>query len=116
MEKANVRKLSRLHAIKCHKCGSKAPADSFEFRGFKVRGWTCGKCGEKILNPDDAQRIFAINKLYSQKQPLTAKIAKVGNSFVLRIPKALVDALGLEEKSVMSIKVVDSKNVSFHVA
>ncbi|MCX6767178.1 MAG: hypothetical protein NTY90_00385 [Candidatus Micrarchaeota archaeon] len=50
-------------SLKCHKCGKWAGPTSLDFRGFRVRGWECG-CGEKYLHPDDAEKMFAINKLF----------------------------------------------------
>ena len=102
-------------SLRCTSCGGIARPDSFDFRGFRVGGWVCAKCGEKIINPDDAQRIFAINKL-TQKQPLTAKIAKVGNSFVLRIPKAFVEALGLKDKNSLEIRVTAPNKITLGLA
>ncbi len=99
--------------IKCS-CGSWALSDTFSFRGFKVRGWMCGKCGQKMLDPRDSERIFAINKL-SQKQTLTAKIAKVGNSFVFRVPMEIISALNLKDKEQLEVRIADNKRVEFTV-
>ncbi|MBI5036630.1 YgiT-type zinc finger protein, partial [Candidatus Micrarchaeota archaeon] len=88
--------------------------DKFNFRGFEVKGWVCKKCGEKILDPEDSGRIFAINKL-AQKQTLTARIAKVGNSFVFRVPMEIISALNLKDKGQLEVRIADNKRVEFTV-
>jgi len=100
-------------SLKCHKCGKWAAPTSLDFRGFRVRGWEC-ECGEKYINPVDAEKIFAVNKLL-RKEKLVARIAKVGNSFVFRVPKELVTALGLKASGTLEIKVVGRNRICFSI-
>ncbi len=100
--------------LKCVFCSGWAAPARFHYREYLVRGWVCEKCGEKIIHHDDAGRILAINKLAHQKK-LTARIAKVGNSFVFRIPKEVIVALGLKDKEVLSMSISNPKLISFAI-
>jgi hypothetical protein len=100
--------------LKCVFCKGWAEPSRFQFMEFYVRGWVCPKCGEKIINSEDAGKILAINKLAHEKK-LTAKIAKVGNSFVFRIPKEVIVALGLKDKEVLNMSISNPKLISFAI-
>ena len=71
--------------IKCV-CGKEMKEIHTKFEGFDVRGWTCG-CGEELLNPVDVNAILKLKK--AVKVGITAKIGKVGNNLVVRIPKVI---------------------------
>ncbi|MBI5224267.1 AbrB/MazE/SpoVT family DNA-binding domain-containing protein [Candidatus Micrarchaeota archaeon] len=101
--------------IKCHVCGHFAKESKFGFRGYDVRGFSCQNCGEKTIHSEDAGRIFAINKLQNEKK-LHAKIAKVGNSFVFRIPKEIITALNLKDKGILEVRVASPKLITFSIA
>jgi hypothetical protein len=90
--------------IKCACGGWASPIDNMSLEGYVVRGWECRECGEKYINPADANYVLAIKKLEGEK--LQGKITKVGNSYALRLPKKLVDAMGYKigEKIEITLK------------
>lgn len=65
--------------------------------GFEARGWKCPKCGEGIMLGEDAQKAFVFNQL---KEGIPVKIGKLGNSYIIRIPKRVYDAFGMKNKEV----------------
>ncbi|MBI5036791.1 AbrB/MazE/SpoVT family DNA-binding domain-containing protein [Candidatus Micrarchaeota archaeon] len=81
--------------IKCVSCGGWAKPAKIRIDGLQIRGWQC-ECGEQILNSDDAEWLLLMNK--TKKKAFTAKVSKVGNSYSVRLPKEIVDVLGLKEQ------------------
>jgi len=82
-------------SLKCHRCGKWARPAKLRFEGYEVRGWRCA-CGEEYFHPDDAERLLLMNK--ARREKMQTKVSKVGNSYSVRIPKAIVDALKLKGK------------------
>ena len=81
--------------LKCVKCGKWAKPDTIRLEGFKVRGWKCPKCGETYLHQGDANRVLAYNKL--KNEVIKSKLSYSGNSLIVRIPKNIVNSLGLKK-------------------
>ena len=81
--------------LKCVKCGKWAKPDNIRLEGFKVRGWKCSKCGETYLHPGDANKVLAYNKL--KNEVIKSKLSYSGNSLIVRIPKNIVNSLGLKK-------------------
>lgn len=73
-------------ALKCI-CGGTAKETLLSYKGFKLRGWKCSKCSEEITDPRDFNAYMELKR----KQKLKVKVGKLGNSLVLRIPKAIQD-------------------------
>ena len=94
--------------IKCP-CGKWTIPKEFKVDGFKIRGSECNNCGEIYFNSEDANRALIFNKI--KNDVLSGKITKAGNSYVLRLPKRLVDALDLTVGSTVAISVEDEKTV-----
>ncbi len=72
---------------KCHVCGSIMKKEKVKVKlgdqSIEVDGVRCGKCGEVLLNPEQAQKLLALNKLYAG---IEAKVGALGKSLVVRIP------------------------------
>jgi len=83
-------------------CGTKTVPKQFRLEGIKVRGSECPKCGEAYFNSEDANRALIYNKI--KHEIMSGKVAKAGNSYVLRLPKKLVSALGLSVGRTIDIK------------
>ena len=66
--------------------------DHFKFEG--IRGSECPGCGESYLNGEDAFKLSEFRKV--KDSIMEGKIAKSGNSYVVRLPIGIVRALGLE--------------------
>lgn len=95
--------------IKCL-CGKLAkPTRKMNLEGYSVRGWECLSCGEKFINPEDANFVLAIKKL--EKEKLKGKITKTGNSYALRLPKKLVDSVGYKVGDVVEINLKGPKKI-----
>lgn len=90
-------------SIKCI-CGNWTKSKKFRIEGFEVRGSECPKCGESYLNPEDTYALSEFRKI--KDEILEGKIAKSGNSYVVRLPIKLVRALGLKtgEKVQLAVK------------
>ncbi|MBI5159327.1 AbrB/MazE/SpoVT family DNA-binding domain-containing protein [Candidatus Micrarchaeota archaeon] len=86
--------------LKCVRCTRFATPAKLRIDGAEIRGWKC-KCGEEYLHPADAEWLLLMKK--SEREKLTAKVTKIGNSYSVRIPKEIVDALDLSQK-VLTIK------------
>ena len=87
--------------LRCVKCGLWAKPNGFRIEGVAVRGWKCS-CGESYLNPVDANRVLAYNKL--KHEVLKSKVSYSGNSLIVRLPAAFAKALGLEKGGPLEIK------------
>ncbi len=90
-------------SVKCI-CGEWTKPKMFHIDGFDIRGSECPKCGESYLNGEDAYKLSEFRKI--KDMILEGKIAKSGNSYVVRLPIDVVRAMGLEsgEKIKLSIK------------
>ena len=94
--------------IKCQ-CGEWTKPKEFNIDGFKMRGSECPGCGETYLNPEDANQALIYNKI--KNEVLTGKVAKSGNSIVVRLPKRLVEALNLTAGETVTISFENPKTV-----
>jgi len=73
-----------------------------KFNQYKIDGWKCS-CREVYYNPEQAQRILLLNKL--RKKMIKAKLGKIRSNLILRLPKDVEQALGLEKGEDVFIKV-----------
>jgi hypothetical protein len=94
--------------IKCQ-CGKWTEPKEFNIDGFKMRGSECSSCGETYFNPEDANQALIYNKI--KNEVLTGKVAKSGNSIVVRLPKRLVEALNLTAGETVTISFENPKTV-----
>lgn len=78
--------------IKCD-CGTWAKPHKFHIEGFLVRGWRCPKCKEEYYS-GDIEKVLMLNKL--KKRPLSVKVGKLGESWIVRIPKDICTVVGLK--------------------
>lgn len=88
--------------VKCV-CGIWTKPKVFSIEGFKVRGSECPKCKEAYLNPEDLYTVSEYRKV--KDALLEGRIAKSGNSYVVRLPIELVRALCLKMGGKVQIKV-----------
>lgn len=81
---------------KCHVCGSVMKKEKVKVKlgdqTIEVDGVRCANCGEVLLNPEQAQRLLALNKLYAG---IEAKVGALGKSLVVRIPADVKEFLKL---------------------
>jgi AbrB family looped-hinge helix DNA binding protein len=88
--------------MKCVKCGKTARPAKLRFQGQPIDGWKC-KCGESYFDPAQAQRILLLNKI--KKEAFRVKVGKVRSNLIVRIPKKIAEALGLESGEEVTLKV-----------
>lgn len=96
--------------LKCALCGKKAyRKKGMKFNSYTIDGWRCSGCGEEYFDSDQAQRILLLNKL--KKKGFELKLNRVKSNLILRIPKAVSEVLGLNEKSVVNFKLKNDKEI-----
>jgi len=78
------------------------------FNKFKLNGWKC-RCGEVYFDPEQAQRILILNKL--RKEAIRVKLGRIRSNLILRVPKAVEEALGLKKGKEVTLKVKDKEIV-----
>ena len=89
--------------MKCQNCDKKMNyVKSIDFNGFKIDGYSC-TCGEVYFDPEQAQKVLLLNKL--QKETIKAKLGKIRSNLILRVPKDIEIALGLEKGEEVAIKI-----------
>jgi len=98
--------MTKEKGMKCINCGKIAKSVKLSFQGQKIEGWKCS-CGEEYFDPAQAQRILHQNKM--KYQIIEAKLGKIKSNLILRIPKAIEEALGLEKGEKIKMKIKDSK-------
>ena len=98
--------------IKCP-CGAWTKPKIFRIEGFRIRGSECKKCGEGYFDSHDFHFLSEYRKV--KDAVLEGKVAKSGNSYVVRLPIELVRAFGLEIGETVSLKVKSPKEVVLSV-
>ncbi len=95
--------------MKCHNCNKamKRRTD-LKFNKHTVKGWKCS-CGEEYFDSEDAQRILLLNKLKNKGFEL--KLNRVKSNLILRIPKEVGKAMGLNEKDIVHFSMKNDKEI-----
>jgi len=93
--------------LKCPECGGDAEPMMINVSGLGVTGWRC-KCGYEMLSPSELEKAY--NFLQAQKHE-RVKISKRGNSYMITIPKAIADAINIEELDMAEIYLKDRKTI-----
>ncbi len=88
--------------MKCISCGKTARPAKLSFQGRKIDGWKC-TCGEEYFEPEQAQRILLLNQV--RKEVYRAKLGRIRSNLILRIPKAVADALELRAGEEVTLRV-----------
>ena len=100
MAKTDLNKLR----INCG-CGGRMQNTITTWRGIKVRGWKCKKCGEEVLNPVDAQKALEIARARKNNE-LKVKFRKSGKSTIITVPQIITEKFNIREgaKAEWSVK------------
>jgi len=98
--------------MKCVSCGGWAEETTVTVDGFEMRAWRCEKCGEEYLHPEDAEKALVLNKYKKGKK---VKVGTLGESTIVRIPKELVEALGLEKGRIIEIRARDARHIELEI-
>lgn len=85
---------------KCAKCSKIMKKTEVSLSGFRVRAWRCS-CGEELLHPADAERVFLFNKLKDKK--LKVSVGVSNRTFIIRIPKEVAETYKLQKGEKLEI-------------
>jgi hypothetical protein len=96
--------------MKCTSCGRTAREARLRFQGRDISGWKCS-CGEQYFDPAEAQKILHLNRIMKQRYEVT--VGQMRSNLIIRIPKELAEALGLEKGGKVMLKADNQKR--FHV-
>ena len=97
-----------MNGMKCVKCGGTAKKAKLSFQGFVIDGWKC-KCGEEYFDPQQAEKILLFNKLKNSK--FKVKIGQIRSNLIVRIPKEVQKALGLEKGEELTLKIPSKQKI-----
>ncbi|PIN87320.1 hypothetical protein COV19_00365 [Candidatus Woesearchaeota archaeon CG10_big_fil_rev_8_21_14_0_10_44_13] len=93
--------------MKCHRCGKGMKfAKGLKFNQSKIDGWRCG-CGETYFDPGQAQKILLLNKL--KKEAIKIRLGRIRSNLILRVPKAVEDALGWEKGKEVTLRIKEKE-------
>lgn len=94
--------MSKKKGMKCQ-CGKSTDETHLNIDGFKIKAWKCESCGEEYLDSAEAQFLLMMKKM--QKKPHTAKVGVLGDSYIIRIPKEIVEYMQIKkgEKAKISL-------------
>ena len=95
--------------MKCVMCGGNTVRKKVDYSEYGVflgnfKAEVCKKCGETYLNEETAEKIQNKSKelgLFGLAKK--AKVAEVGNSIAIRIPKEIATFLGLKKGKEVTI-------------
>ncbi len=96
--------------MKCIMCGGKEEEKMVEHKEFgislgKFKGMVCTSCGEVFFDAQTADKIQARSKelgLFGLSSKKT-KVAQVGNSLAIRIPKEIAKFINLKKEEEVRI-------------
>jgi hypothetical protein len=98
--------------LTCPECPGICQPTTIDMEGLPIKGWECDKCGFKIVAPEDVGRAY--NYLQAKKHA-RVKISKRGNSYMITIPKAIVDALELDKVKELEVYLEDEHTIAVKV-
>ena len=91
------------------KCGGNIVLDRGLVENFLVECLKCDKCGDTLFTPEQARQLIRLREANMEIEG-KRKIIKVGSSIAALLPKK-VEAFGIKEGVVGSIKVLSSKSL-----
>lgn len=95
--------MSNKDGMKCS-CGEIANLTYTNIDGYKIKAWKCEVCGEEYLDSADAEFLLLMKKL--KKKPHSAKVGLLGESYIIRIPKEIVEYMHIEKGEETKISLV----------
>jgi hypothetical protein len=73
----------------CSKCGKKVSRELEIKNGFKIRSIFCMNCKKRIYHPVDVEEYRKFTQL--RQRPFAVKLRMVGHSYVVSIPREIID-------------------------
>ena len=102
----------KLGSLKCPDCGSKCGRTTLKVEDITVNGWQCESCGYELIDPAEIEQAYFI--LRARKKE-AVKISKRGNSFMVTIPKRIVEVMGIKNHSDARICMKDKRTIEIEV-
>ena len=84
------------NTILCGKCKTRMKKATLIRSGFEMRALLCGKCGNKVIHPQDEDEYKTFLNL--KNKTFKVKLRLVGNSYAVSIPKEIVNFMHEQEK------------------
>lgn len=94
--------------IKCPDCGKKCKPTNVEVAGAEVKGWRC-ECGYELISPEEIEKAYLFMQAKKRER---VKISKRGNSYMITIPKAIADAIDIDNVNVAEVFLKDKNTIS----
>lgn len=80
--------------LKCPQCSGICKQTELNVEGLKVNGWRCENCSYEIISPEEVEKAH----LYLQARKIEkVKISKRGNSYMITIPKKILNAVKIKK-------------------
>ncbi len=76
-------------------CGKLAEETHVNLDGHRIKAWKCKDCDEEYLDSAEAQFLLMRKKM--EKRPLTATVGVLGDSYIIRIPKEIVEFMQIRK-------------------
>jgi hypothetical protein len=98
-------------SVRCPDCAKECKPASIDVGGEPVAGWRCD-CGYELIHPADIEKAYLF--LQARKRERVV-ISKRGNSYMVTIPKAIADAMGIESGREAEVFLKDRRTISIVV-
>jgi hypothetical protein len=96
----------------CQVCSWKMQKTKVTVQGMQIRAWECAKCSETVLHPEDAQKIFVLNKL---RKGIPVKVGRLGTSLMVRFPKEFTEYYNIEKGRDLILRAEDESRFEITV-
>ncbi|MBI5332219.1 MAG: AbrB/MazE/SpoVT family DNA-binding domain-containing protein [Candidatus Aenigmarchaeota archaeon] len=100
--------ISKLAEIPCE-CGETAKAAALNYKDYLVKGWKCKSCKKEYISPEDSLKISEFERM--KKSGLKVKVAEIGQSLAIRIPKPLAEIYNLTKGETVNLRPENLKKI-----
>jgi hypothetical protein len=97
--------------IKCPDCAKACKPASIDVGGEPIAGWRCA-CGYELIHPKDIEKAYLFMQARKRERVV---ISKRGNSYMITIPKAIADVIGIESGRVAEVFLKDARTITIVV-
>ncbi|HLF06922.1 MAG TPA: hypothetical protein VI893_07120 [Thermoplasmata archaeon] len=96
----------------CTECGRRSEPAKVFVEGVPLRGWRCRKCGYEAISQRDLEKALALLRAKKQER---MRISKRGNSVMVTLPKAVVEALDVRLPTWGEVSLLDPETIVIKV-
>ena len=97
--------------IVCPECAKACKPALIDVAGENIGGWRCS-CGYEMIRPKDFEKAYLFLQARKRER---VKISKRGNSYMVTIPKAIADVIGIDKDKTAEIFLKDPHTISIIV-